>query len=425
MDILQKSKIEVIFFVIGTKGDVYPMVALARDLHQKGFEVTFLSNDYFKSDIENNGLTYYSVGTLQQYYKGNSADMWQPSSNGINILHDYHIPTFVPAFEYVRERYANNKNIVVVSMDPICGARAAANILDIPSVQITLSPNMIPSFISPPAPECWRYPKWVPSFIKRILLQFKEWQLYRSSYDRHVDDQVNYARKQLGKKTFGRKSKKTEVLHIGFFPEWFGMRPSDWPSELKLVGFPLCHSVNNQATAVIADFIQKHGSPLVFTTGTGISNAQTLMDECKVICSKLNVPGIFVGKNVESGNITGGFLCIDYVDFSYLLPKCKAIVHHGGVGTIAQAIMAGIPQLIRPLKFDQPDNAFRIHKLGLGEFVYPKNFNPDNVAPILKHLMECAESNSYLSIFSADIKRNNAIERASLLIEKKIKELSF
>ena len=48
-----------------------------------------------------------------------------------------------------------------------------------------------------------------------------------------------------------------------------------------------------------------------------------------------------------------------YVPFSAILPRCAAIVHHGGIGTCAQALAAGIPQLVSPFGFDQPDNAVR------------------------------------------------------------------
>jgi hypothetical protein len=50
----------------------------------------------------------------------------------------------------------------------------------------------------------------------------------------------------------------------------------------------------------------------------------------------------------------------------YVLPHCAAIVHHGGVGTLAQGLAAGVPQLVMPMGFDQPDNATRSSALGVG-----------------------------------------------------------
>ena len=41
------------------------------------------------------------------------------------------------------------------------------------------------------------------------------------------------------------------------------------------------------------------------------------------------------------------------------------MVHHGGIGTCAQALRAGIPQLVLPWGVDQFDNALRLKKLGV------------------------------------------------------------
>ena len=43
------------------------------------------------------------------------------------------------------------------------------------------------------------------------------------------------------------------------------------------------------------------------------------------------------------------------------------MVHHGGIGTVANAIAAGVPQLIRPICFDQMDNGMRVKRLGAGD----------------------------------------------------------
>jgi rhamnosyltransferase subunit B len=50
-----------------------------------------------------------------------------------------------------------------------------------------------------------------------------------------------------------------------------------------------------------------------------------------------------------------------------LLPQVAALVHHGGIGTTAAALAAGIPQLIAPFAFDQFDNAARTVRLGVGQ----------------------------------------------------------
>ena len=75
-------------------------------------------------------------------------------------------------------------------------------------------------------------------------------------------------------------------------------------------------------------------------------------------------------------NLPEGVRHFPYVPFSALLPRCAALVHHGGIGTTAQALRAGIPQLVTPMIFDQPDNAARVKRLGVGDSISPKRYTP-------------------------------------------------
>ncbi len=70
-----------------------------------------------------------------------------------------------------------------------------------------------------------------------------------------------------------------------------------------------------------------------------------------------------------------------------MLRRAVALVHHGGIGTTAQAIAAGIPQAIRPMAHDQPDTAARVEKLGIGASLSPKRFNAASLAEKLEMLI--------------------------------------
>jgi UDP:flavonoid glycosyltransferase YjiC (YdhE family) len=76
-----------------------------------------------------------------------------------------------------------------------------------------------------------------------------------------------------------------------------------------------------------------------------------------------------------------------YIPFSQLLPRAAALVHHGGIGTTAQALAAGIPQLVMPMSHDQADNAARIERLGVGRSLVPRRFQAPAVARLLDELL--------------------------------------
>ena len=77
-----------------------------------------------------------------------------------------------------------------------------------------------------------------------------------------------------------------------------------------------------------------------------------------------------------------------FVPLSDVLPRCAALVSHGGIGTLAQGLAAGVPQLTMPMGFDQPDNATRLERLGVGRWVVPSKFDGDRVAATLRVLLE-------------------------------------
>ena len=77
--------------------------------------------------------------------------------------------------------------------------------------------------------------------------------------------------------------------------------------------------------------------------------------------------------------------------FSEVLPRSSALVHHGGIGTTAQGLAAGVPQLVMPMSHDQPDNADRLVRMGVGSFLPPRSFQPQAVHDQLHRLTHSDE----------------------------------
>jgi len=73
-----------------------------------------------------------------------------------------------------------------------------------------------------------------------------------------------------------------------------------------------------------------------------------------------------------------------YAPFSRLLPRASAMVHHGGIGTTSQCLAAGIPQLVVFMSLDQPDNAARVERLGVGLCISSKDLTAERLLPLVK-----------------------------------------
>jgi UDP:flavonoid glycosyltransferase YjiC (YdhE family) len=177
---------------------------------------------------------------------------------------------------------------------------------------------------------------------------------------------------------------------IGMFPEWFAAPQPDWPQQVVLTGFPLWdESALAQMPERAREFLAQGDPPIIFTPGSAMVFGRQFFLAAVEACRWLGRRGMLLTRYAEQlpGCLPKEVEHFDYVPFSQLLPHCGAIVHHGGIGTVAQALAAGVPQLIMHMAHDQHDNAARLVRLGVGEGIRPRAFRGAAVASALGRLV--------------------------------------
>jgi UDP:flavonoid glycosyltransferase YjiC (YdhE family) len=93
------------------------------------------------------------------------------------------------------------------------------------------------------------------------------------------------------------------------------------------------------------------------------------------------------GRGEIHNPLPDSILVAGYVPFSKIMPRAAAIVHQGGIGTTAQALREGRPTLVAPWSHDQPDNAARIRRLGVGRTIPRNRYYAPRVANELRALL--------------------------------------
>jgi UDP:flavonoid glycosyltransferase YjiC (YdhE family) len=106
-----------------------------------------------------------------------------------------------------------------------------------------------------------------------------------------------------------------------------------------------------------------------------------------------------------------------YLPFSTILPRAATLVHHGGIGTTAQAIAAGIPQVIRPMAYDQPDTAIRVEGLGIGASLSPKKFNAASLAEKLNTMITSPRVLDRCKFYARKINPDQSLDDTCTIIE--------
>jgi len=125
--------------------------------------------------------------------------------------------------------------------------------------------------------------------------------------------------------------------------------------------------------------------------------------------------------NEASGHAAGGapedrVVSLDYVDLGALLPQAALLVHHGGMGTTARALEAGIPQIICPHGYDQPDNGARIVDLGVGAVAEVSKSSGEVWASAASELLESESVAVKLRQLSSRLAGSSAVARAADLL---------
>ena len=418
MTVPSTNPLHVLMFAFGTAGDVHPSIAVGRALRMRGHDVTFAANSYFEGAAQRAGLSFESTGSAEDYLRAvNDPDLWK-FGKGFKVLFAEILAQMRGTYTSI-ERHATVRETVVVAPASAFGARIAHEKLGVPLVQLHLQPIVLRSRYEQPGAAVSE--RWKP-----ILRPIRNWWL--AALDRWILDpallpQTNAFREELGLPPLHRPF--DEWIHapqrvIGMFPSWFAPPQPDWPKQLALTGFAMYDEGEvRHSPQGLDEFLQAGEPPLLFALGTGMKMATNYFAESVEVCRMLGKRGILLTQFPEllPAKLPPTVAHFTYVPFSTILPRVALFTHHGGIGTMAQAMRAGVPQLITPFNFDQPDNASRLKRLGAGDIVRPRRYEAKLVAARITALLESDSVKRRCKEIARHFDGANPLEEVCRLIE--------
>jgi UDP:flavonoid glycosyltransferase YjiC (YdhE family) len=165
-------------------------------------------------------------------------------------------------------------------------------------------------------------------------------------------------------------------LVLALFSKVFAQPQLDWPKQTCVTGFPFYDRQDKpELTPELSEFLDAGSPPIVFTLGSSaVMDAGNFDIESVIAAKKLGHRAVLlIGKDQHNkppqSLLSEDIAAFDYAPYSKLFPRSIAIVHQGGIGTTAQALRSGRPMLIMPYSHDQPDNAARVERLGVGRTI--------------------------------------------------------
>lgn len=178
--------------------------------------------------------------------------------------------------------------------------------------------------------------------------------------------------------------------YIGLWPEWYAAPEAHWPSSLSLVGF--LPDYGAEPTGIpqdVAEFLAGGEPPVLITHGTTAPDQPGFFSASVEACRQLGLRAVLVSRYEEliPQPLPEGVIWFSYLSIGNLMPRFRAVIHHGGIGTSAQALAAGIPQLVLGFNYDRPDNGDRLQNLGVGRFLPAILWQSHAVAAALQNLL--------------------------------------
>lgn len=349
---------------IGTDGDILPMIGLGVALKARGHRVTMVVAENYADLVAAHWLEFRQlVSAAQMHALLSNPDFWHPVKTA-RFTANWGAPFTEPTYHLFKELAAEG-DAVFIANPAIFGAMLASETERRPLATVVLQPWMIPSADAPPVMPIIGMPLAAPRFVHSYffrLISFIADQLYGR--------ELNRVRKRVGLRPIRNVLYNwfSRDLVLGMFPNWYGPQQSDWPRQIRLTGFPRFEaSVRRGLPAGLPEFLgaEPAAPTIAFTFGTGMMHAPQIFDAATRACAKIGVRGLFINR-YQTPNPPAHMFHTNYAPFSEVFPRCAAVVHHGGIGTVAEAFAAGVPQLTLPLGFDQLDNAIRVRRCGAG-----------------------------------------------------------
>lgn len=418
----------VTFLIFGTRGDVQPAVALGVGLKKAGFEVRLGALEEFRTLVEGSGLGFIQLsGNLPQMIRQVSEGKLFTGTNlfGLVKLFQNLLSSMFTEFWQVSQ----GSDLLISNAATTMMVEPVAEKLNIPHIETSVFPGLpthaFPSFFGP----------WPPGLganthgLARQITGAINWFSYKP---------VNWAvRLGLGpmiersrRDILGLPARKTQRTDRSVKPILCGFsqhvlpRPVEWGTHIHVTGYWYLDTPGFVPPPDLQAFLEG-GLPPVYI-GFGSMPSQNPEQVTEMVMKALDLSGqrgiLFtgcspLGRGMAPQASTESVYFVDSIPHDWLLPRLAAVVHHGGAGTTAAGIRAGIPSILIPTGADQRLWAYRVQTLGVGPAPIPRSrLDPERLAKAITQAVNDPIIRQRADNLGAKIRTENGVEQAVRMV---------
>ena len=418
----------IVLNTFGSFGDIHPYMAIALELQRRGHAPVVATMEIYREKIEDEGLEFAPVRPNIPQPKEQDPELiekiMEPLTGPRFLMEELVFPAVRDSYEDLQRAVAGADILVThpaAPAGPLLGRKTGMR-----WISTVLAPLSFFSAFDPPVPPAWQWTRMFRVLGPRFMTLFHG--VMKSIYKAKP---VHQFRAELGLADTGNpmfEGQHSPTLVLALFSEAFAKPQPDWPPQTKVTGF--CFYDGHHEVIIppeLSRFLENGAPPIVFTLGSSaVWVARDFFRESIDAARRVGRRAVLLigdERNMPR-SLPEGVIALDYVPYQSLLPKACAVVHHGGVGTTSQALLAGVPTLIVPFAFDQSDNAEHAYRIGTSRTLSRSKYFAPRVANELNELLKRPSYSRRAEEVSRQLKKENGPARAADLIEQVISKPS-
>jgi UDP:flavonoid glycosyltransferase YjiC (YdhE family) len=393
---------------IGSRGDVQPFIALAQGLQLAGHSTTLASHPTMKNLIESHGVTFapmgpnidlaHEVAAIRQHARHPAIGLIQGMRFGFNLLERSHEDLMV---------LCRQVDLVVVPT-AVAAGKNEAELLNRPYLSVSLMPWAI-QWDDPDRP-----------VVKRLVYSGIDGLVHLIT-----TLPLNRIRKRQGLPPVGKEGLTSTLLNlVPVSPAVYPANPR-WEPRHRLVGYWFAHEPRDwQPPTDLCAFLDSGEPPLLISLGAMSLGESDALESAALFVNAIQQAGVrAIIQGWESGiqklSLPENIYSCGSIPHSWLMPRCTAVVHHGGYGTTAACLRAGRPAQVIPHIADQFYWGQLVHQLGVGPPPIPRQkIDPEKLASALNTLISNPLFKSAALTLGQKIQAEQGIAHAVSLIER-------
>lgn len=415
---------KITMLTIGTRGEVQPCIALGLGLQAAGYKVSIATHTAFEVFVRDSGLGFSLIDI--------DIEGFLNSKDGHAILDSGHNP--VRTFQI----FARIVKSLVLQMGTDCWAACQGTDAVLYTIGGFFFAPTIAEELNVPAMGTYPYPASQPtrafpnmfSPIQRnlggrlnrlthVMIDALSWIPIRPAINKWRQEQLSSP--PLGMNYPKQVRQRQMPMLYGFSPSVVP-KPSDWGDHIEITGYWfLDRSANWRPSTDLVAFLEAGPPPIYLGFGSmSTHDPEETADLILQALTRTKQRGVLVkGWGGIAGTSTSDVFVIDRVPFDWLFPQMAAVVHHGGSGTTAAGLRAGIPSVVVPFFMDQPFWGQRVADLGVGPQPIPrKQLSAKRLAAAITTAITDKEMQRRAAALGKRIRAEDGVARAVEIINR-------